>query len=352
MDLQQLERRFLETNLRPLEVEQSFSLTQIAPDELLKLRQTGECEFTVPEILFDLVYPGHYRRRIKAIRLTIPCVTGPYVNVAATLHLNNSWLRRDPQIGAAGLKPIPSRHTTVIATSNAQNDAGVFEFGFRDKRYMPFEGAGAVSAWQLTLPKNLPPFDYQTISDAILRISYTAEEKEALRGEVEAFTGSVEGTVRHYLGNTGLPSQISLRHQFPDAWHCLVQSPADTPVSFVLTERHLPFLFASLIRRDVKSAASEVEVILQTSPAPTTRPPFTPTMQLTFDGMVPSPKQPATPLSGTNWSTKSAGLYSAKVSNATVLGRHTMTIMSGGNLAARTAVRLERSIPTSSPTSS
>ena len=34
---------------------------------------------------------------------------------------------------------------TAIATSTAQSDAGVFEFNFRDERYMPFEGAGAVS---------------------------------------------------------------------------------------------------------------------------------------------------------------------------------------------------------------
>jgi hypothetical protein len=32
-----------------------------------------------------------------------------------------------------------------IATSHAQNDSGMFELNFRDERYLPFEGAGAIS---------------------------------------------------------------------------------------------------------------------------------------------------------------------------------------------------------------
>jgi hypothetical protein len=109
LDLQQLEGRFMETNERTLEVEQSYSLMQFAPEELLKLRQTGECEFAIPEIMFDLAYPGHYRRRIKAVRLTIPYVTGPYANVAATLRLKDSQLRREPKV-SADLDQIPPRH--------------------------------------------------------------------------------------------------------------------------------------------------------------------------------------------------------------------------------------------------
>ena len=32
-----------------------------------------------------------------------------------------------------------------IATSTAQNDDGLFELNFRDDRYLPFEGSGAIS---------------------------------------------------------------------------------------------------------------------------------------------------------------------------------------------------------------
>ena len=95
--------------------------------------------------------------RIKAVRLTIPCVTGPYTNVSATLTLTGSSIRKDPDLNSPPVE-VPVSRTTHIATSNAQNDAGVFELNFHDERYMPFEGAGAAdSQWELTLPKNLSP---------------------------------------------------------------------------------------------------------------------------------------------------------------------------------------------------
>src|SRR5690606_11603486 len=90
IDLTHLERRFLETNHRRHEVDQAFSIGQIAPAALLELRETGTCEVEIPEFYFDLYYPGHYRREIKGVRLTIPCITGPYVNVSATLELLGS----------------------------------------------------------------------------------------------------------------------------------------------------------------------------------------------------------------------------------------------------------------------
>ena len=60
-ELQTMERRFLETNYRQLEVDQAFSLSQIDPAALIALRQTGECSFAVTEPFFSLVYPGFYK---------------------------------------------------------------------------------------------------------------------------------------------------------------------------------------------------------------------------------------------------------------------------------------------------
>src|SRR4051812_27145767 len=42
------------------------------------------------------------------------------------------------------------------------------------ERYAPFEGAGAISTWQLSLPAELRRFHYGTISDAVLHLNYTA----------------------------------------------------------------------------------------------------------------------------------------------------------------------------------
>lgn len=242
LDLQALERRFIETNYRTLEVEQSFPLTQMDPTALLALRETGECAFTIPEVFFDLAYPGHYRRRIKAVRVTIPCVTGPHTNVGATLTLTASKVR----VGANETpRAVPLQRTVSIATSRAQGDAGVFELSFHDERYMPFEGAGAAeSAWTLTLPKSFRPFDYQTISDVVLTINYTALDDPGRRVAVAGQMAAAEQAIASYLVNGSLVRVFSLRREFPVAFKALMVSPPGTAVGFAIQDWHFP-AFAS-----------------------------------------------------------------------------------------------------------
>ncbi len=38
----------------------------------------------------------------------------------------------------------------------------------------PFEGAGAISKWRIELPDKFRQFDYDTISDVIIRLRYTS----------------------------------------------------------------------------------------------------------------------------------------------------------------------------------
>lgn len=240
IDLQNLERRFIETNYRTLEIDQSFSVAQINPASLLQLREEGSCIFDIPEICFNLFYPGHYRRKIKAVRITIPCVTGPYTNVSATLTLTNSQVRFNPKADDE-LKNIPLQRSIAIATSKAQNDSGVFELNFRDERYMPFEGAGAISSWQLSLPKLLRQFDYQTISDVILHISYTSEESAEFKKIVE---NQIEENLRIIASTKGkgLYRLVSLRHEFPNAFHRLMNPKGNTQTTeFELTKSHFPY---------------------------------------------------------------------------------------------------------------
>lgn len=61
--------------------------------------------------------------------------------------------------------------TGASATSSAQNDSGMFEVNFRDERYLPFEGNGAISSWQINLPLDCNAFDFETISDVIIRLN-------------------------------------------------------------------------------------------------------------------------------------------------------------------------------------
>jgi hypothetical protein len=208
--------------------------TLFNPVALIELRETGKCYVSVPEELFDLDFRGHYFRRIKSVRLSIPCVAGPYTSVSCTLRLLNNSVRINTSIAPQyernndeGLSIDDDRfstnHTPVtsIATSSAQNDSGTFEFNIRDDRYLPFELAGAVSEWQLELStdKELRPFDYSTIPDVILHLNYTARESGGLFKE-EATT-----YIKNFITNVAdlteqpLMQMFSLRHEFPTEWH-------------------------------------------------------------------------------------------------------------------------------------
>src|SRR5262249_23059622 len=159
-----LEQAYLSANRREFELTKHVSLANAAPDALISLRRFGRCEFDVPEVLFDLDYPGHYFRRIKSVALSIPCVVGPNTTVACTLRLIRSSMRADARISNGYARRMSngvpaddgrfrdmSTPVAAIATSGAQADSGLFELSFRDERYLPFEGAGAISRWMIEL---------------------------------------------------------------------------------------------------------------------------------------------------------------------------------------------------------
>ena len=132
----------------------------------------GACTFNILESFYDLDFNDHYFRRIKSVTVSIPCVTGPNTSVSATLKLTSSTIRTSKNRGdESNIKEMSIVQS--IATSTAKNDSGMFELNFKDDRYLPFEGAGAISNWSLELP-TMSQFEYSTISDVIINISYTA----------------------------------------------------------------------------------------------------------------------------------------------------------------------------------
>jgi hypothetical protein len=319
VDLQTLERRFLETDYRALEVTQPFSLSQLDPVALVKLRETGSCEVKLDELFFDLLYPGQYQRQIKAVQLTIPCVTGPYTNVSATLKLLASWLRRTPTTASNELVEVPLRRSVSIATSTAQQDAGMFELNFRDDRYTPFELAGAVSQWELVLPHTFRSFDYRTISDVIIHVTYTARADDGLRARIEDQNAQQQGELRRTLADHSLVRVFSLRGDLPGVFDRLVHSPAGTDTTFHLGREHLPLFLAV-----EKVKADDVQVALVA-----TRGQSVGAVALRLDGQ---------PLTGF---TAAADLTLGGLPSATVdpnadlpafLGEHTVSVTDAGDL--------------------
>jgi hypothetical protein len=191
----------------------------------------------------------------------MPCITGPYTNVGATLRLTGSSIRltgpaneNDPLDPPA---PVPLGHTVSIATSRAQRDGGVFEFGFRDERYLPFEGAGAISDWSLSLPKTLRVFDYTTITDVVVHLDYTADHHAELERRWDAAAGLVTLLRDDVEGKPPLVRRFSLRDELPGVFHRLLTSPPGTEVAFTLDERYFS-LFLAGRELDARSASISI----------------------------------------------------------------------------------------------
>ena len=235
-DIKRMEVGYLDKNKREYEVTKHISLDMLDPLALTKLRATGSCDFEVPEALYDMDHPGHYFRRVKSVSVLIPCIAGPYTSVSGKLSLVANKYRKNTDKAQGATSPLEeyqedpgndSRFTynigTIqsIATSGAQNDSGLFEFNFRDERYLPFEGTGAISSWRFELP-DMRQFDYHTIRDVILHVKYTAREGgSTLRGLASTTLAESVDSMAQELSKNGLHKAVSLRHELPNPWHLL-----------------------------------------------------------------------------------------------------------------------------------
>jgi hypothetical protein len=246
--LRQMEKTYLDQNIRTYELTKDLSLRLHFPLEFLRLLATGSCEIELEEWMFDLDYPGHFLRQIKNVTLTLPSVVGPYTGIHCRLTLLSSMTRVQPYLidppgpccppdePENGYRVIPDdprivrqyAATEAIATSSGQNDAGLFELNFRDERYLPFEFAGAVSRWRIELPPENNQFDLETLSDVVMHLNFAAREGgETLRQPANE------------LAQPNLPGAgmrfFDVRHDLSDAWMRLQERPLDDD-----TPRELP----------------------------------------------------------------------------------------------------------------
>ena len=250
MDLKRMEAAYDENNKREYELTKAVSLLQVNPIGLLQLRTTGRCTLSIPEELFDMDGPGHYFRRIKTVAVNIPCVAGPYTSVSCTLTLTKSSIRKSP-LGDDYARDGSQDDRFAdyfgaiqsVVTSTGTSDSGLFEVNLREERYLPFEGAGVVSEWQLELPGDVRQFDYDTITDVILQVRYTARDGgsvlrtqavENLKAKIEA--SEAAGSIRLF----------SVRHEFPSEWSKfknlqITQASPVAELSISLRAEHYPY---------------------------------------------------------------------------------------------------------------
>ncbi|GKT97677.1 uncharacterised protein [Colletotrichum tofieldiae] len=185
--LRRMEAAFLDRAGPDFEICKVVSLRQLNPMALFDLQRAGEAQFSLPEVLFDMDFPGHYLRRIRSVAVSVPCITGPYTSLNCTLSLLQHKYRVSPAAagGAYAEKPggeddrfrtdkIP---ISSIAVGDRSLDTGRFDMNFGGERFLPFENAGVLNTWKMELPKvQLRQFDYGTISDVVLTLRYTSRQ--------------------------------------------------------------------------------------------------------------------------------------------------------------------------------
>ncbi|KAL2823735.1 hypothetical protein BDW59DRAFT_163101 [Aspergillus cavernicola] len=225
LDLRRMEMMHLENKPYDFEITRTVSLRQVDPGNLLKLRRTGSATLDLPEVLFDMDYPGHYCRRIASVAVTIPCILGAYSSLNCTLTLTKHKYRISP-IAEKKNYETPSQESfrsdnipiTAIAVSNGVQDNGGYGLHFLDsEKYGPFEGAGAISTWQIELPEKFGQFDYNTISDVVLRLQYTALYDGGLKKTATDCATDLIGPQSKNKGSLPLLA-VDLKNDYPDQW--------------------------------------------------------------------------------------------------------------------------------------
>jgi hypothetical protein len=250
LDVKRMELAYHDHNKRELELTRHVSLRQLDPLALLTLKVTGACTVSLPEWLFDRDCPGHYMRRIKTVSVSVPSVVGPYASINCTLTLQRSTIRVSPLLRSNNYTRDSAHEddrfvdifgsVDELVTSGATNDGGMFETNLRDERFLPFEGTGTISTWNLALPAAVRTFDYMTISDVILHIRYTAREGGA------QFAGAATKALLALLAPNGAAPQtlmFCLRYDFPTEWTAFVNGTGNFATS--LRKDYFPYMAQS-----------------------------------------------------------------------------------------------------------
>ncbi len=311
LDLKRMDAAYIDAARRDYEISRQVSLVLHDPQAFITLRETGHCEVELPEELYDSDYPGHYFRRLKSVSLTLPCVAGPYTSINCTLTLLSSRVRTNPTAASPYVEQDAPNDTRFahdfgvvqsIATSHGQSDAGMFEVNFRDERYLPFEGAGAISRWRIDLPKDCNAFDFDTLSDVVLRVSYTARDggkplakaaRESLqKRRAESPDEGGEGATP----TTALRRLFRVRYEFSDAWSAFRNALARGGATLALTidKERFPYAFRgnqiTIVRLRVfvvltasdSSSSAALEVTPPQAATPPTKIEFTPSSDPTM----------------------------------------------------------------------
>jgi Tc toxin complex TcA C-terminal TcB-binding domain/Neuraminidase-like domain len=203
------------------EIVKNVSLRKVAPAELIKLRATGSCAFSITELDYDLDAPGQWDRRFKAIRGYVHCVTGRNEGVNCILTKTTSRTRSTSDRSAAAALPPDPHADCSIFISSGKGDSGRFELNLRDDLLLVGEHQGAISDWSLEVASPFPGYDTDTIADVVLEVMYTAREAtdDSRTKAITQLTDALKDTA-----GAPLALLVSVRHDLSNEWQRLADA--------------------------------------------------------------------------------------------------------------------------------
>lgn len=237
--LQQMENEYLLNTERRLNIRKTFSLSQqLGQDQWDKLfnkdRDAGSAlslNFGFSAADFDKSYPGHYLRQLKHVSVTLVMKNrqDPAELSAVLTQLASNTLLEPHSTAAASLYPAAQTASTqenderetaaqdpalvlrnpgvnqqiALSVTNAddgvghQADSWLYEMALHDGRYLPFEGTGAISQWELKILGDEALLkDLSVITDIKLNMVYTAKAGD------QAFTDAVQKLLKQAQSDT------------------------------------------------------------------------------------------------------------------------------------------------------
>lgn len=219
VQLKELDHIYSKNDKRRFELSKDISLKLLDPTALVKLLlSTGnkESTFNLTKGLFKNEFDdnAYDKVTIKSISLSIPCITGPQISTNVKLKINNE----------------------EFITSTGINDSGIFEPGYSQARYMPFEYLELGDSLTCTLSLNKDSeFDITTIADVVLHINYYLEKSNT-------------GTTQVATANTNNSKLLmSWKHDFPLEWQKYKNPNISISPSFQspLDSKYVPYKYRS-----------------------------------------------------------------------------------------------------------
>ncbi|AOW98559.1 hypothetical protein BJP34_03050 [Moorena producens PAL-8-15-08-1] len=247
-DLDRMEKAYIDTNSRALEIGKHISLAELDPMAFIQLKTKGTCEFNLSEALFDYDFQGHYNRQVKTIAIEIDAGEGKTVNATLTQLRHKTVMEADVKavkylLNPQGKEPMSIRSDWRTTQQIALGDIGeydepngLFELRLDDERFLPFEGTGAVSTWRLELSGKRGSYNLNDLNKVTIKLKYTA-----LNGG-NSFASAVKGMLKPYPTAV----YINMAETFPQEWQAFISGETEE-LDIMLNREMLPNLSGSKI---------------------------------------------------------------------------------------------------------